>query len=630
MIWAATILPVILGLRRAWVCDDAYITFRTVDNLVNGYGPVWNTDERVQTFTNPLWMLIISAFYTLTGEPYLTGIILSLVLTLLTAMVLALRVAPTREGALIGLLVLAFSNAFIDYTTSGLENPLTHLLLAAFVAVYLDRKHPLRVGLLSFIAASGGLNRLDTLLLYLPALTAAFLMDARERGMARAALTVVWGQIPLLAWLTFATFYYGSILPNTALAKLGTGIPPWALIRQGIAYLDNSLKNDPLTLTAVIAGMVLACVSSNRRPIWLAAGIGLYLLYLLRIGGDFAAGRFLTAPLLGAAALIAQFDWPRWPHYVRGGGVALTVLIGLLAPHPTFLTAYGDYNNPSWMVFIDRYGIADERMWYYPQTALWQEGHISTAPDHLWRYDGERLRRAGHAVVITDSIGMLGYYAGPHVHLVDRWALADPLLARLPAFRQVRWRIGHFDRVIPPGYLETLEQGDNQIADQRLALYYEKLRVITRGPLFDTARLREIWRLNTGQYDHLIDHDAYRLPYLVRVSLDDVAVPQTETVWRVRDATLFYDSGIEIALGTKAKVTQLEICLDANDTYQIVYLNGRQVVGEQRVNASSRQSVPATYTLRVPRRSSRYGYDRIRIFPLQGDDIYVLGHLILH
>jgi len=628
-VWPALALLMVLALRRAWVCDDAYITFRVVDNLVGGYGPVWNVAERVQTFTNPLWMLTVSAFYLFTGEPYLTGILLSLALTLLTAAVLACWVARTSQGALLALLALALSNAFVDYATSGLENALTHLLLALFIALYLDSK-PHSLALLSLLASLGGLNRLDTLLLYLPALVACFLAQTKEKGLWRSLRMLVLGQLPLLAWLSFATFYYGSTLPNTALAKLGTGIPIWALIGQGWAYLGNSFRNDPLTLTVIGAGVGLAFFKSMWRSVWVSGGIALYLLYLLRIGGDFAGGRFLTAPLLGATALIAQFDWSRWPHRRWAGAVALTVLVGMLSPHPTFWVAYGDYTNPSWMVFVDRHGIADERMWYYPETALWRNGRLSTAPDHVWRRDGERLRAAGSSVVLTDSIGMRGYYAGPQVHLVDQWALADPLLARLPAFRQVRWRIGHFDRLIPPGYVETLRSGNNQIADRQLGLYYEKLRTVTRGPLFDAARLREIWRLNTGQYDHLIDRDAYRLPHLVRVSLADVAVPQVAgTMWNARGNTLFYDSGVEIALGMMARAARIEVSLDANDAYQVVYLNGTRTVGEQIVKASNRQSALAVYTLTVPRRAIRCGYERIRIFPLHGDETYVLGHLIL-
>jgi hypothetical protein len=44
----------IVLIRTAWICDDAYITFRTIDNFINGYGLRWNIAERVQTYTNPL------------------------------------------------------------------------------------------------------------------------------------------------------------------------------------------------------------------------------------------------------------------------------------------------------------------------------------------------------------------------------------------------------------------------------------------------------------------------------------------------------------------------------------------------------------------------------------------------
>jgi len=71
------------------------------------------------------------------------------------------------------------------------------------------------------------------------------------------------------------------------------------------------------------------------------------------------------------------------------------------------------------------------------------------------------------------------------------------------------------------------------------------------------------------------------------------------------------------------------VSLDANDAYQVVYLNGTRTVGEQIVKASNRQSALAVYTLTVPRRAIRCGYERIRIFPLHGDETYVLGHLIL-
>ena len=41
-------------LQNAWLCDDAFITYRSVDNLINGYGPTWNITELVHTYTHSL------------------------------------------------------------------------------------------------------------------------------------------------------------------------------------------------------------------------------------------------------------------------------------------------------------------------------------------------------------------------------------------------------------------------------------------------------------------------------------------------------------------------------------------------------------------------------------------------
>jgi len=45
----------------------------------------------------------------------------------------------------------------------------------------------------------------------------------------------------------------------------------------------------------------------------------------------------------------------------------------------------------------------------------------------------------------------------------------------------------------------------NVIEDKCLATYYDKLSLITRGNLFDGDRIQEIWNMNTGKYDYLID-----------------------------------------------------------------------------------------------------------------------------
>jgi arabinofuranosyltransferase len=123
-----------------------------------------------------------------------------------------------------------------------------------------------------------------------------------------------------------------------------------------------------------------------------------------------------------------------------------------------------------------------------------------TVASHPWALDGLDARQRQVPFALRGDIGYFGFYAGPQVHIVDVWGLADPLIARLPARTDVPWRVGHFTRTIPVGYPETLTTGHNQIADSDIAAFYDRLALITRGPLLDTNRLVAIWNTNAGAW----------------------------------------------------------------------------------------------------------------------------------
>src|SRR5262249_29787216 len=107
-------------IRTAWVGDDAYITFRTADNFVHGYGLRWNVDERVQAFTHPLWLACFTALYAFTHEAYYTGIGLAMATSIAAVAVYVLFIAENTPSALFGAAVLLSSKAFVDFSTSGL------------------------------------------------------------------------------------------------------------------------------------------------------------------------------------------------------------------------------------------------------------------------------------------------------------------------------------------------------------------------------------------------------------------------------------------------------------------------------------------------------------------------------
>jgi len=475
----------IVLVRTAWIGDDAYITLRTIDNFVNGYGLRWNVAERVQAYTHPLWLALLTAFYWGTRDPYFTTIAVSIALTLITLW-LAARASASMRMAAAGLTVLLCSRAFIDYSTSGLENPLTNLLLVLFITSYISpRRGPLA---LSLLASAIMLTRLDAGLLVLPALAARLARDRDVRDLKAAAI----GLLPLVAWELFSILYYGVPFPNTAYAKLHTAVAERELLRQGLIYLVDSIRNDPVTLLAILAITVWTLLDSPRGLRSIAAGILIDVAYVTAVGGDFMSGRMLAAPLLMAVMILIVSDL-RETLAFRYALPALIAIFGFNALTAAFLRA------PDAAVALTATGITDERMYYFGATGLMNYRRGAVWPRHDWVTSGLELRKDGPRFIVNCCNGLLGYYAGPQVHIVDTVALGDPLLSRLPA--QSDWRVGHFERALPHGYLETLQTGVNRIADPNVAAYYERLSLVIRAAIWDRKRLTALWRLNAGRYD---------------------------------------------------------------------------------------------------------------------------------
>jgi arabinofuranosyltransferase len=202
MLLLLLVLPALL-LISAWVGDDAYITFRTIDNFLHGFGLTWNAGERVQSYTHPLWMLVMLPAYWLTGDVYYTSITLGIVLTVVAAGVLARRLAGSLLSACFVLLALMASKPFVDYSTSGLENAVLYLIIALFsLRFFRDESAPSDPFRLTFLGALAALTRLDALLILLPALV---LSCGRWRG-RRALLSAAVGFSPVLVWIAFSLF----------------------------------------------------------------------------------------------------------------------------------------------------------------------------------------------------------------------------------------------------------------------------------------------------------------------------------------------------------------------------------------------------------------------------------------
>jgi arabinofuranosyltransferase len=97
--------------KSAWLGDDAYIGFRSIDNLLNGHGLRWNIEERVQVFTDPLKLLLMAVFYGITNEMFVTAIVFCIVASLGAVFVLVRHLSVSIAAAMACLVALVSSKA---------------------------------------------------------------------------------------------------------------------------------------------------------------------------------------------------------------------------------------------------------------------------------------------------------------------------------------------------------------------------------------------------------------------------------------------------------------------------------------------------------------------------------------
>ncbi len=471
-------------LINAWVVDDAYITFRTVDNFLNGYGLTWNIDERVQAYTHPLWMFVVTLFHFITHEFFFTVILLSLIISMAAVLIGFKTTIGSRQDvwwkSILLTLALIASKSFIDYSSSGLENPLSCLIAATFFYLYLPTKneHPVderKIEWLLFLASLAFVNRMDTVILFMPAIAWLLYMLLKKSKLRRFFQIVFVSTLPATLWLAFSLIYYGFPYPNTAYAKsISTGFPLLWKIQRGIEYQFNSLSWDTASYAMMLVALWLTFKKRSFVNLIAMMGIVLYMMYTIFTGASAThmSGRFYAVPLFIIIIISVKEVTNLHLALVASGLLGLYILWSPISAIKFGAPAYQAY--PQNRSYIDT-------KWYAGNEGAallnWRPG--VEMPNHKWYKWGQGLRASPQKVLIGgafggEAIGYAGFAGGPEKHFIDAVGLSDPLLARLPAYIPptiYKWKSGHFHRAIPDGYVESIETGNNQIRDPNLKAY---------------------------------------------------------------------------------------------------------------------------------------------------------------
>jgi arabinofuranosyltransferase len=435
---AAVLWGVIAAWRRAWLSDDAFISFRYAENLTNGLGLVFNRGERVEGYSNFLWTVWTALGMKLGAGPEGWSTVWGLACYAGSIVILALiarRLAGRAAGAFVvpvGALLAALHPAWNQFATSGLETSLfTFLALLGFLLA--TARGPRAAASAGAVFALLAMTRPDGPILELPAGLYVLIAQrprARTVLLFGAAFAVLW--VPYTLW---RVSYYGSFFPNTYYAK-SAGLAWWS---QGFTYLGlYALKYWALLVGGAFGiaallwrGRFALPREADRAPADIGPGLlalamlVTYTLYVARVGGDFMFARFLipaTPFLLVLTELGLQRFLGRQPLAVAGATGALALCV-LVTPDPIAGAAVRD-------------GVTNEWALYTPEFSSTVRGAGETIRPYV---EGLPVRMA-----FLGAEARAIYYSKVAVGIECTTGLTDSTIAHQPLSQ--RGRVGHEKR----------------------------------------------------------------------------------------------------------------------------------------------------------------------------------------
>jgi arabinofuranosyltransferase len=296
--------------------DDALISLRYAKRFLEGNGLTWNDGERVEGYSNLLWVLLNAGLGWCGVELVLAARILGLTATV-AAFVAILVAYPSNRlrdagPSAVAVLALALSAPIAVWAIGGLEQPLVVALFAWSVVLLLRHLDApaLRARAVLLPAVLLGLMtvaRVDALLLA-GALALGFIL-ARGISFRSFLLASILALVPLACWgaqLGFRWLYYGELVPNTALVKVALTEHHRQL---GMLYLKRGATAF-LPLLGLSAAMLVAALWSARHRrglLLLVMPLLLWVPYVVLVGGDiFPAHRQLAVMVVVLALVVAH------------------------------------------------------------------------------------------------------------------------------------------------------------------------------------------------------------------------------------------------------------------------------------------------------------------------------------
>ena len=206
----------IFYLFRNWANDDPFITYRYSQNILNGWGFVYNPGERVLSTTTPLFTLLLAALSPLWNDLPRLAILIGALSIAFGALIIFCLANASNEPLVGWAGLLLYPPSQLLLYCLGSETPLyITFCLACFV--FYRRSNYTFVAVFSALAV---LTRPDGILV--PVLLAAdYLLNIRKPIPWKSVIIFFGLAAP---WFIFSWVYFGSLIPVTLAAKHNQGL----------------------------------------------------------------------------------------------------------------------------------------------------------------------------------------------------------------------------------------------------------------------------------------------------------------------------------------------------------------------------------------------------------------------
>lgn len=300
-----------LASEAKFIQDDAFTSLRYVQNFVDGNGLVFNIGERVEGYTNFLWVLLLSAVSFLAHAlnlnlPLVAQVLSTLfgVLLLVSTYLLAKKIiAKNYSGSIISSLLalsapamVLFTTPFIYWSVSGMETPLFVSLTLLSVYYFIDYEEQGKRNAFVIVSVLNSFLRPEGMFFFILLMSFKLIKNffsAEEFKLSKKIKlsfdssikkSLIIYAVPVIAYIIFRLLYYGYPFPNTFYAK--TEFTTQFLTR-GWNYYINFLEEYLLFGLFYVPVLIQLMRSKTNAKENILIGFALvYTITIIVIGGD--------------------------------------------------------------------------------------------------------------------------------------------------------------------------------------------------------------------------------------------------------------------------------------------------------------------------------------------------------